>query len=218
MTTITGTQPAFETREPYDDFLLVSPIVERHARIVFRFLRREEREEAVAEAIAAAFQAYVALRSRGRNPDGFPTMLATFAVLHVKEDRHVGGHMSSRDVHSRRARLRRGFNVERLPSSSRLLSQTVRVERGRDESWEAFLQDNARTPVPDQVAFRLDFPAFLQTLKPRDRLMIRALAEGTAAMAVADRYCVAPSRITQLRQDWRTRWFRFQDEDESEWS
>ena len=210
--TTTTIQPPFETRKQYDDFLLVSPIVERHARIVFRFLRREERDEAVAEAIAAAFQAYVALRSRGRNPDGFPTMLATFAVLHVKEDRHVGGHMSSRDVLSRRARLLRGFHVERLPISTRLLSLSVRVDRGRGESWEAFLQDDARTPVPDQVAFRLDFPAFLQTLNPRDRKMIRALAAGTAAITVADQHWVAPSRITQLRQEWRMRWLQFHGE------
>lgn len=82
-----------------DEFLKVMQVVERHAQVVFRSLPSVDREEAVAEAVAAAFVAYRRLRERG--VDGarqFPSMLATYAALHVKDGRHVGTRRNSKDV------------------------------------------------------------------------------------------------------------------------
>jgi hypothetical protein len=90
-------------------FLNIKPVVERHARIVFRKWSKEAREEAVAEAVAAAFESYVALKERGRQPDRFPFQLACFAALHVKDDRHVGGKKSARDVSSRTTQAAHAF-------------------------------------------------------------------------------------------------------------
>jgi hypothetical protein len=207
-------------RSPHDDFLTLLPIVERHARIVFRDLDDEAREEAAAEVVAAAFEAHVLLKARGRNPVGFPSSFATYSVLRVKDGRHVGGRSSSRDVLSRKAQQRRGFRVESLPASTRTAFESLYAQgQGQQQqgTLEERLRDNTQTPVPEQVAFRLDFPVFLQALTARDRQMALALAEGHAAKQVADRFGLTPSRVTQLRQQWQQwqrEWLVFQGETE----
>ena len=200
---------------PHDDFLALSPVVERHARVVFRGLGAEAREEAVAEAVAAAFEAHVALKARDRNPAAFPSMLATYSVLRVKDGRHVGGRRSSHDVLSRKAQQRRGFRVEPLPAPPRpAFERPYARARGQRKqgALEECLRDNRQTPVPDQVAFRIDFIAFLGALADRDRRMALALAEGHAAKQVASRFGLTPGRVTQLRQRWRRQWLAFQGE------
>lgn len=185
----------------HDDFVAVSPVVERHARIVFRDLDAEAREEAVAEAIAAAFKSHVALKARNHHPAAFPSVLAAYSVLHVKDGRQVGNRRNSRDVLSRKAQQRHGFRVVPLPSSINSSFGKQRQHPLRDH-----LRDDTRTPVPDQVAFRLDFSAFLQTLSTRDRQMAVALADGHAAKQVADGFGLTPGRVTQLRQQWHREW------------
>jgi len=200
---------------PHHDFLALAPVVERHARVAFRALGGEAREEAVAEAVAAAFAAHVALKARGRDPAAFPSMLATYSVLRVKDGRHVGGRRSSRDVLSRKAQQRRGFRVEPLPAPPRpAFERPYARARGQRKqgALEECLRDNRQTPVPDQVAFRIDFIAFLGALADRDRRMALALAEGHAAKQVARRFGLTPGRVTQLRQRWRRQWLAFQGE------
>lgn len=217
MCTVSTARGHDQTSSPHDDFLTLMPVVERHARIVFRHLDKEARDETVSEAIAAAFEAHIHLKARDRNPSQFPTMLATFAVLHVKDDRHVGGRSSSRDALSRKAQQRRGFTVEYLPATTRTSFEERYADVGgqrRQDILEECLQDDTRTPVPDQVAFKLDFPAFLHTLTERDRCMAVALAEGHAATQVAARFGLTVGRITQKRQEWRREWHNFQGETE----
>src|SRR5262249_28823513 len=165
----------------------------------------------------AAFEAHVTLKARGRNPAEFPSMLASFAALHVKNGRHVGGRRSSRDVLSRKAQQRHGFRVEPLPISTRTAFDNLYAEvhgQQKQDALEECLRDNTQTPVPDQVAFRLDFPAFLQTLTDRDRQMARALAAGHAAKHVADQFGLTPGRVTQLRQQWQREWLISQGDTE----
>ncbi len=197
MSVLSSLRPLFGDTSPHVDFLALQPIVERHARVVFRDCSANERADRVAEAVAAAFQSYVGLKARGRNPAKFPSRLATYAALHVKSDRHVGGHSSSRDVLSRRAQQRHGFAVQTLP-----------VE---NVTWtNAFLDD--QTPIPDRVAFRIDLPAFLRTLVARDQQMVLALAEGHSAKNVAQRFGLTPGRVTHLRQQWHREWLAFHQE------
>jgi hypothetical protein len=202
---------------PHHDFLALAPVVERHARVAFRALDGAAREEAVAEAVAAAFAAHVALKARGRDPAAFPSMLATYSVLRVKDGRHVGSRRSSRDVLSRKAQQRRGFRVEPLPAPARTAGEGLYARaQGRREqgALEECLRDHRKAPVPDLVAFRLDFGAFLGALAERDRRMALALAEGHAAKQVARRFGLTPGRVTQLRQRWRRQWLAFQGEAE----
>ena len=89
------------SRTTAGEFLELLPRIERHARLVFRALPPVEREEAVTEAVAAAFVAFRRLRARGLDPaHDFPSLIASYAALHVKDGRQVG---------SRRACLRISF-------------------------------------------------------------------------------------------------------------
>ena len=73
---------------------------------------------------------------------------------------------------------------------------------------EAVVEDH-RTPVPDQVAFRCDFPSWLHSLPVRNRRIARALSVGHTTGEVAKRFNVSPGRISQLRQEFQRAWEEF---------
>ena len=75
------------------------------------------------------------------------------------------------------------------------------------------LQENAVTPVPDQVQFRLDWPRFFASLSARDRRLAAFLALGHSGRQAAGRFRLSPGRVTQLRQQWRRQWRAFVGED-----
>lgn len=195
-----------------EGFLPLIPLVEQHARYVFRNLPDVHREEAVAEAVAAAFESYVSLKARGKDPvRDFPSMMATFGVLHVKDDRHVGGNSSSKDVLSYKARQKHHFTVKPLPQASRRPLQELHgsvVGQQRLDEYEEQLQDHRDWPVPDRAAFRVDFPEFLQALSPRDRRIAYFLSLGNSNKEAARKFKLSPGRITQLRQQWCREWYR----------
>jgi hypothetical protein len=219
MSAPSAARPRQEDAAAHAEFLALAPVIERHARVVFRHRKPVDREEAIAESVAAAFESYVALKARGKDPvRDFPSMMATFAVLHVKDGRHVGGRSSSQDVLSRKAQGRHRFRVESLPASLRNSHDGLYSAVGGQEQQDVFeerLHDNTRTPVPDQVCFRLDWPAFLQTLTQRDRGLAGFLAMGHSAKAAAEQFNLSPGRVTQLRQRWRREWLTFQGETSS---
>lgn len=177
---------------PHEGFLSFQPLIERHAQIVFRHLSEADREEAVAEARAAGFVSYLRLLQRDKDPAQFPTVLASFAALHVKNGRHVGGSSSTRDVLSPVTQQRRHFAVQHFPQ--------------QEVEWNDVLVDHRLTPIPDQVAFKLDFTTFLQTLTSRDRMMAHLLSLGHSGKWVARRLKLSPGRVTQLRKQWCREW------------
>jgi transposase-like protein len=198
--------------------LPILPVVERHARIIFRGRSVAEKEEAVSEAVAAAFVSFVALKARGLQPEKFPSNLATFAVLRVKAERHVGSGSCNRDVYSSKAQNRFGFRVTSLSEDTAVPHGRDPAARSATHTTGAFTErlcDNTRTPVPDQVEFRLDFPAFLQTLSQREQNMAHRLESEEPAKEVARRFGISPARVTQLRRSWLRQWQSFQgDRDE----
>jgi len=217
MSIVSAVQSSSKKDSAHDDFLELAPVVERHAGVVFRHLDTEAREEAVSEAVAAAFEAHIKLKARERSAYHFPSVLAHFAVLHVKDDRHVGGRSSSRDVLSRKAQQRRGFRVVPLPMTVRTGYDNRYAQphgQRQQDLLEECLRDNTQSPVVDQVIFRIDFPVFLKSLTARDRQMAMALAQGHAAKQVAERFHVTAGRVTQLRQLWKREWDTFQQDTE----
>ena len=77
--------------DPAANFLAVMPAVQNHARIRFRHLPAEQRQEAIAEAVAAAYVSYMKLDQQQKLPQAFVSTLASYAVRHVVQGRHVGG-------------------------------------------------------------------------------------------------------------------------------
>src|SRR5271170_4798281 len=200
-----------------DDFLPLMTVVQKHASVVFRGLPAVEREEAIAEAVAAAYVAYRRLCDRGIDAaEEFPSMVATFAVRQVMDGRQVGSRRSSKDVLSPRAQRRHGFRVESLPISTRRphddVHSAVAGQRAMD-TFEERLHENRRTPVPEQAAFRIDFPQFMRSLSQRDRRLATFLSLGNLAKAAADKFGLSQGRVTQLRQGWCREWRARQGEE-----
>jgi hypothetical protein len=74
------------------------------------------------------------------------------------------------------------------------------------------LHDHTQSPVPEQVSFRLDFPAWLGRQTERDRRIAEALLVGEPTLAVTRRFGLSAGRLSQKRRAWHHDWQRFQGE------
>ena len=81
------------------------------------------------------------------------------------------------------------------------------------DTFEERLHENRRTPVPEQAAFRIDFPQFMRSLSQRDRRLATFLSLGNLAKAAADKFGLSQGRVTQLRQGWCREWRARQGEE-----
>lgn len=181
-------------------FLAILPRIEAHGRVYFRHVRcPHQKEELQAELRGLAWKWFVSLVRRGKNVLAFVSTLATYAARAAHSGRRVCGHERARDVLSPVAQRRGGFALECLPDFSTLNGSPL----------EEALRDNSQTAVPDQVHFRLDFPAWRCTRTARDRRLIDALMLGERTSEVAHQYGLSPARISQLRSDFCQDWQRF---------
>jgi len=188
--------PAWHAR-----FLAMLPAIEAHARVAFRHLHPEAREDAVQEAVANALVAFVRLVQLHKVDVAYPTVLARYAVAQIHDGRRVGNRLNIRDVLSPYAQREKGIQVERLD----------RFDKDDDQWIEAVVEDH-RTPVPEQAAFRCDFPAWLESLTRRNRRIVEALSLGHTTGEVAKRFQVSPGRISQLRREMHQSWHEFHGE------
>jgi hypothetical protein len=194
-------------------FLSILPRIERHARLSFRGLRCPQRQDdAVQETLALSWRWFVRLVERGKDPLTFPVVLAAYAARAVRSGRRLCGQGSGKDVPSSLAQQRHGFRVEALPASAASAHEerhgAVHGQQKQD-AWEERLRDNTQTPVPDQVAFRLDFPAWLRTLTARERRLVRAMARNERTLDLSRHFGLSPGRISQLRRELHNGWTRF---------
>ena len=198
-------------------FLLILPRIEKHALIYFRGLSCPHRkEEAVQETVALAWKWFVRLVERGKDPLSFPAVLASYAARAVKCGRRICGQEKGQDVMSSLAQQRHGFAVEALPSSAATsyddLYGATHGQR-RQDFLEERLRDNTQTPVPEQVCFRIDFPAWLTTLTARERRLVGEMAKNERTLDLSKRFEVSPGRISQMRQELHNNWRRFLGDD-----
>lgn len=198
-----------DEREEHADFLRFLPAVELHAKIQFRNLPASEQEEAIAEAVAAAFSVYVSARRRGRLARLKPASLARFAVLHVRDGGHVGGSReSARDTLSWRSQRQHDFIVHRLGHVRDALYDCL--SPNEHPVWRLALLSDRRTPVVDQVRFRMDWSRFLSGQSDRTRQIVALLADGHRRTDVAEQFGTSASALTQRTQRLRRHWERFQ--------
>jgi transposase-like protein len=185
-------------------FLAMLPKIKRYAEYAFRHWSAEAREEAVQETLANAMVAYVRLAKRGKLDMAHPTVLARYAVGQIRDGRRVGIKRNVRDVMSPHARRKKGFILESLD----------RFDRVEGEWLEAVVEDD-RTPIADQVAFRIDFPKWLGLLRKRDRLIAEALATGHSTSEVAAQFRLSRGRISQMRREYFESWKAFHQDDDN---
>ncbi len=79
----------------------------------------------------------------------------------------------------------------------------------RQDAFEERLRDNTLTPVPEQAAFRIDFPAWRGTRNERDRRVVDDLMAGGRTKDVSRKFEMSPGRVSQLRREFREDWRRF---------
>ena len=189
------------TAQQNEKFLDMLPLIRSQARLAFRRLRPELKNELVQEVVANAYCAFAALVRRGKANIAYATPLANYAIRQVIAGRRVGTKLNSRDVTSIVAQRHQGFTRRTLPSNG-----------SESNIWSEILVDDSLTPVPDQVAFRLDFPAWLRIQNRRKRELAEFLAVGNSATEAAQRFGVSIPRISQLRSELQASWEEFQGE------
>ena len=182
-------------------FLEMLPVIKNYAQRAFRDLDPEAREDAVQEVIANAAVAFARLVQLGKVDLAYPKVLARYGMAQFCEGRRVGNRLRIGDVLSPYARRKKGLRVESLE----------RFDKESGEWLEAVVADT-HTPVPEQVAFRIDFPTWLKTQTERNRRIAEALALGHTTGEVARRFNVSPGRISQLRKQFCQSWQEFQGE------
>lgn len=181
-------------------FLAVLPAVLHHAQIQFRFVRCvHARDDLHQEALAYGLKWTRLLWARGKDVRDFPSALATYAVLAVRNGRRLCGMCPAKDAMNAATQARLGFTCERLPL----------CEPPPEAALAHALADNTRSDIPAQVAFRIDFPAWLHTRTRRDRAIIRDMLLDVRTTDLATRHRVSPARVSQLRREYLAGWLSF---------
>lgn len=198
-------------QELKDEFEQLMPRITMYLKSVFRFIRCEStRSDYIAEGIALSWKWFCRAKQQGKNPAEFVTSIARYAARAVRAGRTVCGQQKSKDVLSVTARLKFGVSVVRFaPSVDCELSGALVRTQHEDMVYEEYVTDDMQTPVPEQAAFRVDWPDFLDTLSARDRGIAAFLALGHQATEAATKFNVTVPRISQVRKDWQRRWFEF---------
>jgi DNA-binding NarL/FixJ family response regulator len=72
--------------------------------------------------------------------------------------------------------------------------------------------EDRRTSPAQTAAMRLDFEAWLSQMPSRRRRIAECLAQGEQTRDVAKQFRISAGRISQLREQFRRSWERFQAE------
>lgn len=187
-------------------FLKLLPAVQTHAKIQFRHLPAVDREEAIAEATAAAFLNVHKCTNKGISKRMTWATVAYYAVKHVRAGKHVGGSQDpAKDVLSRRAQQRGNFQVLGLRWDSILSYDCVRDST--TPVWHDRLAGLSKPTPAEQAAFRLDWSSFMRSQASRTRKALAMLAAGHQQTEVADKLGVTPAavcqRVRKAEREWQ---------------
>jgi hypothetical protein len=147
----------------------------------FRDYTPEARLEALTNAMALAWQNIMSLVNRGIATEHNITSTFFFALRQAR-----AGRMTKAVKHSR---FRELFDHEKRVGHA--------IVRGLN--WELFI--DPRDSVPVIVSFKVDTPAWLDSLSEVDRKRALDLATGAKGKDLAARWKVSPARVTQIRNE-----------------
>jgi hypothetical protein len=194
-------------------FLAILPRIELHGQIYFRHLRcPQSKEDAIQEMRSLAWKWLLRLTRKGKDVNDFPVTFVHLLARAVASGRRLGGMPKAKDVLNPATQKRHGFRVESLDSSTRSsLERLYAAPHGQElqDAFEERLCDNTRTEVPEQVGFRIDFPAWVTSRAERDRRIVGDLMAGERTLDVARKYGLSPGRVSQLRSEFHEDWLRF---------
>lgn len=161
-------------------FTALLPVVEAAAKKAARGLTGEMRDDAVAEAIAAAYVMTAKC-------DELTTQVAIAAAVFG-----VRGYLAGR---------RTGSKARKNDAVFGRMTDVVSLD-------DAFAGDGRVTPA-DLAASRIDFAAWLDSLPARSREVAESLAAGFTTGEVAARCGISPPRVSQARRELRRNWDAF---------
>ena len=162
----------------HDAFVAMVPAIETHAKIVFRRLDAEAREEAVQEVICNACCAYARLVELKKTEVAYPSVLARFGVAQTKDGRKVGGQLNCRDVLSNYCQRKKDLLVERLDRFD-----------SEEDAWDEILVEDRHAGPAETAIARIDFVTWLQLLPRRLRKIARFLANGETTSTGGENSC-----------------------------
>ena len=180
-------------------FEALLPLINTHAKVAFRYLGPEAREEAIQEVICNACCAYARLVELNKTALAYPSALARFGVAQTREGRKVGGKLNNRDVSSEYCQRQKDLIVERLDKFDM-----------EENSWQEILVEDRRAGPAEVATARVDFTTWLQVLPRRLRKIATFLANGETTTSAAKRFHVSQGRISQIRKELCLAWHRFQ--------
>jgi hypothetical protein len=183
-------------------FVSMLPSIRRTAAFQLAGLDPEAKDDAMAEIVANCYVAYFRLVELGKESLAYPSVLARYAISQYRAGRRVGTRARRNDVYAPYCRKKNGHELCHIGAPADQVG-----------GWHEYLTDNAVSPVPDQVAFRIDFPNWLSTLSARTRQVVEELADGERVTEVSQRLEITPSRVSQLRRELHAAWQKFQGED-----
>jgi hypothetical protein len=106
--------------------------------------------------------------------------------------------LNSKDVSSRYAQQRKGFQVERLDQFD-----------ASDDEWKEVLIEDRKAGPAETAASRIDFAEWLATMSSARRKIAQCLATGTSTREAAQQFDVTPGRISQIRREFQESWLAF---------
>ena len=193
-----ATQPKSATPAWHKAFMGLLPRICQYARFAFRGLDPESKQEAIQSVVTGALNAYVRLVQLGKADIAYATPLAMYAIRQYRDGRRLGCRLNVRDISSLYAQKRKGIVLQRLDKFD------------TDEGvWKEILIADKTVGPAELAATRIDFPAWLRTLKPRDRRIALKLATGETTGRVARMFKVSAGRISQLRTEFKRAWEKF---------
>ncbi|MEI8194726.1 MAG: hypothetical protein WCI73_02335 [Phycisphaerae bacterium] len=180
------------------------PELTSRCHAVFCRLPEVEREEAIADVLAAIYQVIVRTYRRGRLDCLTPFWLVNFGARQYRSGRRFAGYSSS-DVLSERARILGRVHVVSLDQARRPGTHRPHQPELEDLTIETVLTGMSREDQPfDNVRRQHDYPWIIhaEELGSKARQIFRACAEdwttGVGERLTRELY-VTPGRISQIK-------------------
>jgi hypothetical protein len=173
----------------HESFIRQLPTLEMTALARFQKLDPEARQEAVQNTTALAWTYWARLIAQNRAVDaGLLRSVWWYAMRQTKMERTIS----------------RGDGME---GKGRQDAYDRRSKPIQHIDFNYYI--GASTPIPDQVAFRLDLPRFFETLSERQRKMAMDLATGMTTNEVAKKHGVSAAAVSQFRSRFKVLLERF---------
>jgi hypothetical protein len=184
-----------------EQFVEMLPEVQRLLKVAFRNIPPEGRDDACGEGLFHSIWSYFQLYEQGRAEVATPSSLVWYAMLQVRRGRVAGCRLNGREVMSRYAQIGHGFKVVPLQNHD-----------PDDDTWVNDIVECRNASVLDQIAIRMDFRSWLESLGRRTRRIAMDLARGFTTSEVASKYRLSAGRISQIRRELENAWRQFQSE------